>query len=62
LAAARDGVEEREKKRPRVLGGGAQHHYIGWKPETRTCPGHRSDMFGENYFGNSENFKNYLKI
>jgi hypothetical protein len=65
LAIARDGVEE--KKRPKVLKGGTQPPYIGWKPKSRTCPAswicpsHRPDMSSENCLDSFENFRNYLK-
>jgi hypothetical protein len=43
LAVASDGVKE---KKLRVLTGGPQPPYIGWKHETRTCPISELDMFG----------------
>jgi hypothetical protein len=58
LVTARDGVGGR--KTVRVLGG-AQPPYIGWKPETRTCPSPEPDMSGQNCPGSSENFGNYPK-
>jgi hypothetical protein len=59
LVAARDEVEE--KKRPKVLRGALNPSYIGWKPETRTCPGLEPDMSGKRCLGSSGNFRNYLK-
>jgi hypothetical protein len=61
-------MEWKRKKTYGSMGGGAHPPYIGWKPETRTCPasricsGHRRDMSGKNYLGSSINFRNCPKM
>jgi hypothetical protein len=59
LAAARERERERERGerfcKVRVRRGTQPPYIYRLKHETRTCPGHRSDMSGENYFNSSEN-------
>jgi hypothetical protein len=55
-------LQEREERGFAKLGfEGVLSPLYRLKPETRTCPGQRPDMSGENCLGSSENFKKLPK-